>query len=97
MSMTFVCPYCGSDPQRASLVRDGDGHAAADPLTDEIRRIREIAESQHSSAEEQTIERLSREVVKLRETVARLRGCTAHPPTHHDGSVLAAPAAANGR
>ena len=54
------CPHCG--------VRDD----AISALYSEVARIRELAEQQRQDQE--TIERLTREVQMLREIVARTRG-----------------------
>ena len=43
-------------------------------LASELQRIREIVEAREARADKQQIEELSREVMQLRETVARLRG-----------------------
>jgi hypothetical protein len=52
--------------------RGGVRHDAIDALYSEVARIRELAEQQRQDQE--TIERLTREVQMLREIVARTRG-----------------------
>jgi hypothetical protein len=64
VSETASCPHCGS-PGRES----GFG-----PLYQEVRRIREIAESREAGDEKRRVAELTREVAELRATVARLRG-----------------------
>ena len=54
-----VCPVCGSTA--------GGGRDAVERLTQEVARLREVAEGRR-------VEELDREVRLLRETVARLRG-----------------------
>lgn len=64
MSETASCPHCGS------LVRE----SGLGPLYQEVRRIREIAESRETDNEKRRVAELTREVAELRATVARLRG-----------------------
>lgn len=87
--MPEMCPYCGSAPAGTGLPRAEADHTRNDPLFAEIRRIREIAESQQFTAERQTVERLSHEVLKLRETVARLRGSAAARPASPEVTLSA--------
>lgn len=69
MSEPLACPYCGA-PQPPGR----DEHpSAADAVTREVRRLREIAEARAADEQDALIERLSREITELRATVARLR------------------------
>jgi hypothetical protein len=64
-----ACPYCGSP------VGDATGHTPGlEPLYQEVRRIREIAEARASDDDARRIAELTRQVRELRATVARLRG-----------------------
>jgi hypothetical protein len=64
-----ACPYCGSP------VDDATGHAPGlEPLYQEVRRIRELAEARVSDDDTRRIAELTRQVRELRATVARLRG-----------------------
>ena len=64
-----ACPYCGSH------VGNATGHARGlEPLYQEVRRIREIAEAYASDDDARRIAELTRQVRELRATVARLRG-----------------------
>ncbi len=74
MSETLSCPYCGSRPSEAEQVRDSADGRGVSSLASELQRIREIVEAREARADKQRIEELSREVMQLRETVARLRG-----------------------
>ena len=68
------CPHCGS-PLRADpsdCVSAGD--LGLDSLYREVRRIREIAESNEAADGRGRVAELTREVAELRATVARLRG-----------------------
>jgi hypothetical protein len=56
------CPHCGSPV------------GGLGPLYQEVRRIREIAESGAADDEKRRVAELTREVAELRATVARLRG-----------------------
>ncbi|HEV3294752.1 MAG TPA: hypothetical protein VG123_37715 [Streptosporangiaceae bacterium] len=75
MSETAHCPHCGSPMPAMGPAADG-----LDPLYQELRRIREIAESRQAAESAETtddlgrVAALSREVAELRATVARLRG-----------------------
>ncbi len=78
MSETACCPYCGS-PGWPAAVPGGRGHAGPgengiDPLYQEVRRIREIAEDRAGGDDKRRVAELTREVQELRATVARLRG-----------------------
>jgi hypothetical protein len=66
VSETASCPHCGSPAPAA-------GQRGIDSLYQEVRRIREIAESRDADGERRVAE-LTREVAELRATVARLRG-----------------------
>ena len=63
MSETGRCPNCGSPV----------GHGL-EPLYQEVRRIREIAEARAADDDASRIAELTRQVQELRATVARLRG-----------------------
>jgi hypothetical protein len=63
VSDTGHCPYCGSPVGRG-----------LDPLYQEVRRIREIAEARATDDDARRIAELTRQVQELRATVARLRG-----------------------
>jgi hypothetical protein len=64
-----ACPYCGSH------VADATAHARGlEPLYQEVRRIREIAEARAPDDDARRIAELTRQVRELRATVARLRG-----------------------
>jgi hypothetical protein len=54
--------------------RTGPGDAGLDPLYREVRRIREIAESDSGADGGRRVAELTRELQELRATVARLRG-----------------------
>ena len=63
MSETGRCPHCGSPVGRG-----------LEPLYQEVRRIREIAEARAADDDARRIAELARQVQELRATVARLRG-----------------------
>jgi hypothetical protein len=63
VSDTGRCPYCGSPVGRG-----------LEPLYQEVRRIREIAEARAADDDARRIAELTRQVQELRATVARLRG-----------------------
>ena len=79
VSEMLHCPHCGS-PVRAAVMpgdtgaRTGPGDGGLDPLYREVRRIREIAESDSAADEGRRVAELTRELQELRATVARLRG-----------------------
>lgn len=77
MSETGRCPHCGSLVRRAGGP-DAAGEPAAqrglEPLYQEVRRIREIAEARAADDDARRIAELTRQVAELRATVARLRG-----------------------
>jgi hypothetical protein len=58
------CPHCGSD---------GRGESGIEGLYREVRRIRELAESDVAQKQAARIADLTRQVQELRATVARLR------------------------
>jgi hypothetical protein len=82
VSETASCPYCGSPALAA-------GDLGIGPLYQEVRRIREIAES-HDAGGERRVAELTREVAELRATVARLRGSAM------GGPAMAGPAVSGG-
>ena len=63
MSETGRCPHCGSPVGRG-----------LEPLYQEVRGIREIAEARAADDDASRIAELTRQVQELRATVARLRG-----------------------
>jgi hypothetical protein len=74
VSEALHCPHCGAPLHSAGQIPDG-----LDSLYQEIRRIREIAESRPPAPSPGTpdparVAELTREVAELRATVARLRG-----------------------
>jgi hypothetical protein len=77
VSDTGHCPYCGSSA-RAATGPDVAGAPAAErglePLYQEVRKIREIAEARAADDDARRIAELTRQVQELRATVARLRG-----------------------
>ena len=79
VSEMLHCPHCGS-PVRAAVMpgdtgaRTGPGDGGLDPLYREVRRIREIAESDSGADGGRRVAELTRELQELRATVARLRG-----------------------
>jgi hypothetical protein len=64
VSETGRCPYCGST---------GRGESGIEGLYLEVRRIRELAESDVAEGQAARIADLTRQVQELRATVARLR------------------------
>jgi hypothetical protein len=80
MSETGRCPYCGSSTGRGATepaaVREAaaPGEDGLESLYREVRRIREIAEARAAGDDIRRIAELTREVLELRATVARLRG-----------------------
>ena len=64
MSEAGPCPHCGSD---------GRGESGIEGLYREVRRIRELAESDVAQKQAARIADLTRQVQELRATVARLR------------------------
>jgi hypothetical protein len=87
VSETASCPHCGSPAPAA-------GQRGIDSLYQEIRRIREIAESRDADGERRVAE-LTREVAELRATVARLRGSALGGPAL-GGPALVGPAVSGG-
>lgn len=71
MSETGRCPYCGST---------GRGESGIEGLYREVRRIRELAESDVAEGQAARIADLTRQVQELRATVARLRASGPAPP-----------------
>lgn len=67
-----TCPYCGL-PQPAASTAGGGAVGPLDLIYREVRRIREMAQSQ-ADRDQQRIAALSHELDELRATVARLRG-----------------------
>jgi hypothetical protein len=61
---TGRCPCCGST---------GSVETALEPLYQEVRRIRELAESDVAQRQAARIADLTRQVQELRATIARLR------------------------
>jgi len=69
------CPHCGSPAFGSGQPPAGESASPLDSLYQEVRRIREIAETrQDEAAARLRIDELTREVNELRATVARLRG-----------------------
>lgn len=91
MTDTSRCPHCGAPrlvPQPRERTDGPAGLYALDSLYREVRRIREIAEERAAAGDrpgaeaaagdsEERVAELTREVLELRATVARLRGSSA--------------------
>jgi primosomal protein N' len=87
VSETASCPHCGSPALAA-------GQRGIDSLYQEVRRIREIAESRDADDQRRVAE-LTREVAELRATVARLRGSAMSGPAM-GGPAMVGPAVSGG-
>jgi primosomal protein N' len=87
VSETASCPHCGSPALAA-------GQRGIDSLYQEVRRIREIAESRDADDQRRVAE-LTREVAELRATVARLRGSSMGGPAM-GGPAMVGPAVSGG-
>ena len=71
MSETGRCPHCGSPVPGAT--EPGPADRGLEPLYREVRRIRELAESDVAQRQAARIADLTRQVQELRATIARLR------------------------